>query len=94
MAATNSAPQEKPGLSLMGIINLSMGFLGIQMAFGLQNGNASRILSNFGADVHQLSWFWIVAPLTGLLVQPIVGHFSDKTSWPPWGLSSCPMPIS
>jgi maltose/moltooligosaccharide transporter len=79
MAATNSAPQEKPGLSLMGIINLSMGFLGIQMAFGLQNGNASRILSNFGADVHQLSWFWIVAPLTGLLVQPIVGHFSDKT---------------
>ncbi len=79
MAASNSASQEKPGLSLLGIINLSMGFLGIQMAFGLQNGNASRILSNFGADVHQLSWFWIVAPLTGLLVQPIVGHFSDKT---------------
>lgn len=79
MAETTTAAKKKPALSLTGIINLSMGFLGIQMAFGLQNGNASRILSNFGADVHQLSWFWIVAPLTGLLVQPIVGHFSDKT---------------
>ena len=47
----------KPKLSLGAIINLSMGFLGIQMGFGLQNGNASRILSNFGADVHELSWF-------------------------------------
>lgn len=71
----------KPKLSLASIINLSMGFLGIQMGFGLQNGNASRILANFGADVHHLSWFWLVAPLTGLIVQPIIGHMGDNT----WG---------
>jgi maltose/moltooligosaccharide transporter len=69
----------KPKLSLGQIINLSMGFLGIQMGFGLQNGNASRILSNFGADVHELSWFWLVAPFTGLIVQPIIGHMGDHT---------------
>ncbi len=72
---------EKPSLGLGSIVNLSMGFLGIQMGFGLQNGNASRILANYGADVHQLSWFWIVAPLTGLIVQPIIGHMGDNT----WG---------
>ncbi len=66
------------------IINMSMGFLGIQMAFGLQNGNASRILANLGADVHQLSWFWLVAPVTGLIVQPIIGHMGDNT-WSPLG---------
>lgn len=49
------------------------------MGFALQNANASRILQSFGADVHELSWFWIVAPLTGLIVQPIVGHYSDRT---------------
>lgn len=69
----------KPPLSLAQIINLSMGFLGIQMGFGLQNGNASRILANFGADVHELSWFWLVAPFTGLIVQPIIGHMGDHT---------------
>lgn len=72
---------EKPKLGMGSIINLSMGFMGIQMGFGLQNGNASRILANYGADVHQLSWFWIVAPLTGLIVQPIIGHMGDNT----WG---------
>lgn len=71
--------QIKPRLSITQIINMSMGFLGIQMAFGLQNGNASRILANFGADVHQLSWFWLVAPITGLIVQPIIGHMGDHT---------------
>ena len=70
---------EKPRLGLGTIINLSMGFMGIQMGFGLQNGNASRILQNFGADVHQLSWFWLVAPFTGLIVQPIIGHMGDNT---------------
>ena len=75
---------EKPKLSLSSIINLSMGFMGIQMGFGLQNGNASRILQNFGADVHHLSWFWLVAPFTGLIVQPIIGHMGDKT-WGPMG---------
>jgi maltose/moltooligosaccharide transporter len=49
------------------------------MGFALQNANASRILQIFGADVHQLSWFWIVAPLTGMVVQPIIGHYSDRT---------------
>ncbi|MGZ5210084.1 MAG: MFS transporter, partial [Kaistella sp.] len=74
----------KPNLSIAQIINMSMGFLGIQMAFGLQNGNASRILANLGADVHQLSWFWLVAPITGLIVQPIIGHLGDNT-WSPLG---------
>lgn len=74
----------KPNLSMLQIINMSMGFLGIQMAFGLQNGNASRILANFGADVHELSWFWLVAPITGLIVQPIIGHMGDHT-WSPFG---------
>ncbi|ASK28603.1 MFS transporter [Chryseobacterium sp. T16E-39] len=74
----------KPNLSMAQIINMSMGFLGIQMAFGLQNGNASRILANFGADVHELSWFWLVAPVTGLIVQPIIGHMGDNT-WSPLG---------
>lgn len=75
---------KKPELSMLQIINMSMGFLGIQMAFGLQNGNASRILANFGADVHELSWFWLVAPVTGLIVQPIIGHMGDNT-WSPLG---------
>lgn len=74
----------KPNLSIAQIINMSMGFLGIQMAFGLQNGNASRILANLGADVHELSWFWLVAPFTGLIVQPIIGHLGDNT-WSPLG---------
>jgi maltose/moltooligosaccharide transporter len=58
---------------------MSFGFLGIQMGFALQNANASRILQIFGADVHELSWFWLVAPLTGLIVQPIIGYYSDRT---------------
>ena len=79
------AKRIKPNLSLLQIINMSMGFLGIQMAFGLQNGNASRILQNFGADVHHLSWFWLVAPFTGLIVQPIIGHLGDHTWSEKWG---------
>jgi maltose/moltooligosaccharide transporter len=71
--------RKKPNLSNASIWNMSVGFLGIQMGFALQNGNASRILSNFGADVHELSWFWVVAPLTGMIVQPIIGKMSDKT---------------
>lgn len=81
MPSSSSPSKEKPKLGLGSIINLSMGFMGIQMGFGLQNGNASRILANYGADVHELSWFWIVAPLTGLIVQPIIGHMGDNT----WG---------
>lgn len=72
---------EKRRLGFWEIWNLSFGYFGIQMGFALQNANASRILQTFGADVHHLSWFWIVAPLMGLIVQPIIGHFSDQT----WG---------
>ena len=69
----------KPRLSKAQIWNMSVGFLGIQFGFALQNANASRILQNFGADVHHLSWFWLVAPITGLIVQPLIGHYSDRT---------------
>jgi maltose/moltooligosaccharide transporter len=69
----------KPNLQKTDIWNMSMGFLGIQMGFALQNANASRILQTFGADVEHLSWFWLVAPITGMIVQPIVGHYSDNT---------------
>lgn len=69
----------KPRLSFWEIWNMSVGFLGIQFGFALQNANASRILLTFGADVHQLSWFWLVAPITGMIIQPVVGYFSDRT---------------
>ncbi|RYZ25365.1 MAG: MFS transporter [Chitinophagaceae bacterium] len=69
----------KPRLSLLQIFTMSFGFLGIQFGFALQNGNTSRILRSFGADVDQLPMFWIVAPLVGMIVQPIIGHYSDRT---------------
>jgi maltose/moltooligosaccharide transporter len=75
----------KPTLSTSDIWNMSIGFLGIQMGFALQNANASRILQTFGADTHTLSWFWLVAPITGMIVQPIIGAMSDKTWSLRWG---------
>lgn len=69
----------KPRLSIFRIFSLSMGFLGIQFGYALQNANASRILQTFGTDVEQLSWFWLAAPLTGMIIQPIIGHYSDNT---------------
>ncbi len=75
----------KPKLSIPQIINMSMGFLGIQLAFGLQNGNASRIFANLGANVEDLSLFWLVAPIMGLIVQPLIGHFGDNTWSEKWG---------
>jgi len=69
----------KPRLSFFQILSMSMGFLGIQFGFALQNSNASRILQTFGADMEHLSWFWLAAPITGLIIQPIIGHYSDKT---------------
>ncbi|WP_291275423.1 MFS transporter [Flavobacterium sp.] len=75
---------EKRKLSFWEIWNMSFGFLGIQMGFALQNANASRMLQIFGADVHELSWFWIIAPLMGLIVQPVIGHYSDNT-WTKFG---------
>jgi maltose/moltooligosaccharide transporter len=69
----------KPTLSIRQIITMSFGFLGIQFGFALQNGNTSRILRSFGADVDQLPAFWLVAPIVGMIVQPLIGHYSDKT---------------
>jgi len=77
MASKGALP--KPRLSIPQIFYMSFGFLGIQFGFALQNGNASRILRTFGADVEHLSWFWLAAPVVGMIVQPIVGHYSDRT---------------
>ncbi|WP_299521186.1 MFS transporter [Winogradskyella sp.] len=70
---------KKRKLSFWQIWNLSFGFLGVQFGFALQNANASRILTSLGADPHNLSFFWLVAPIMGLVVQPVVGAASDKT---------------
>ncbi|PJJ10530.1 maltose/moltooligosaccharide transporter [Flavobacterium sp. 1] len=69
----------KPNLSFWQIWNLSFGFLGVQIGYSLQNGNTSRILEALGADVHSIGYFWLAAPLAGLIVQPIIGLSSDKT---------------
>lgn len=71
--------KKKPALSFWQIWNVSFGFLGIQIGFALQSANVSRILSNLGADLHSLSFFWLAAPMMGLVVQPIVGAASDRT---------------
>ena len=70
---------KKPSLTLAQIINMSVGFLGIQFAFGLQNDNVSRIFQTLGAKIEEIPILWIAAPLTGLIMQPIIGHLSDKT---------------
>lgn len=70
---------KKPRLSFWSVWNMSFGFMGVQIGYSLQNGNTSRILSALGADVHHLSYFWLAAPLAGLIVQPIIGLFSDST---------------
>jgi maltose/moltooligosaccharide transporter len=69
----------KPRLDFWQIWNMSFGFLGIQFGFALQTGYASSILLKFGANVDNLSWFWLAAPLTGMIIQPIIGHYSDRT---------------
>lgn len=69
----------KPDLKFWQIWNVSFGFLGVQIGYALQNANTSRIMQMLGADVHQLSYFWLAAPVAGLIVQPIIGMFSDRT---------------
>ncbi|MCM1006162.1 MAG: MFS transporter [Prevotella sp.] len=69
----------KPNLSFWKLWNLSFGFFGVQIAYALQSANVSRIFSTIGADPHDLSYFWILPPLMGMIVQPIVGTMSDKT---------------
>lgn len=73
---------KKPRLSFWEIWNMSFGFLGIQFGFGLQNANTSRIFETLGAEVEEIPILWIAAPLTGLIIQPIIGFFSDRT-WHP-----------
>ncbi len=70
---------KKPNLSFWQIWNLSFGFLGVQIGYSLQNGNTSRILEALGANVDKINYFWLAAPLAGLVVQPIIGLSSDKT---------------
>lgn len=70
---------QKPTLSFWQIWNLSFGFMGVQFGFALQNGNVSRILQALGADVHHLGYFWLAAPIAGIVIQPIIGGASDKT---------------
>ncbi|MBB5747106.1 MFS transporter [Brevundimonas variabilis] len=74
----------RPRLTRLAIWNMCVGFFGIQIGFGLQNANTSRIFQTLGAEVDSLAILWIAAPLTGLLVQPAIGYFSDKT-WTPLG---------
>ncbi len=69
----------KPNLSFWKLWNLSFGFFGVQIAYALQSANISRIFATLGADPHDLSYFWILPPLMGILVQPIVGSLSDRT---------------
>jgi maltose/moltooligosaccharide transporter len=69
----------KPDLSFWKLWNISFGFFGVQIAYALQSANISRIFATLGADPHNLSYFWILPPLMGIIVQPIVGYCSDKT---------------
>ena len=69
----------KPNLSFWKLWNLSFGFFGVQIAYALQSANISRIFATLGADPHSLSYFWILPPLMGILVQPIIGTLSDRT---------------
>ena len=75
----------KPRLTIGQIFNMSFGFLGIQFGFALQNSNVSRIFQTLGAKIDDIPILWIAAPLTGLLVQPIIGYMSDRTWHPKWG---------
>lgn len=79
MTSTSPPPARKPELSFWQIWNMCFGFLGIQFGFALQNANASRIFQTLGAEMDQIPMLWIAAPLTGLIVQPIVGYLSDRT---------------
>ena len=85
MSAAAAPPPipRRPLLGFWGLWNLSFGFFGIQVAFALQGANVSRIFQTLGATIDELPLLWIAAPVTGLLVQPVVGHFSDRT-WLGW----------
>ena len=76
--------KRKPDMNFWGLWNLSFGFFGVQIAYALQSANISRIFSTLGADPHSLSFFWVLPPLMGIIVQPLVGKYSDRT-WCRWG---------
>lgn len=78
-------PDNKPKLSFRQIFNMSFGFFGIQFGFALQNANVSRIFETLGAEIDKIGFLWIAAPVTGLLVQPVIGYLSDRTWHPRWG---------
>ncbi len=80
-----SISSKKPQLSFWQIWNMSFGFLGIQFGFALQNANVSRIFETLGASKDELPILWLAAPVTGLLVQPIIGYYSDRTWHKRWG---------
>ncbi|CAN5819132.1 MFS transporter [soil metagenome] len=75
----------KPKLSFWQLWNMSFGFLGIQFGFALQNSNTSRIFATLGADMGDLAMLWLAAPITGMLVQPVIGYLSDNTWHAYWG---------
>jgi maltose/moltooligosaccharide transporter len=75
----------KQRLTFKQILNMSFGFFGIQFGFALQNANVSRIFQTLGAEIDKIGILWIAAPITGLLVQPIIGYLSDRTWHPRWG---------
>ncbi len=84
-STTSTNSSLKPRLKFWQIWNMSLGFLGIQFGFGLQNANVSRIFQSLGAKIDDIPILWIAAPLTGLIIQPIIGHMSDKTWLGKWG---------
>lgn len=76
--------KQKPDMKFWGLWNLSFGFFGVQIAYALQSANVSRIFATLGADPHSLNYFWVLPPLMGIIVQPIVGTLSDRT-WTRFG---------
>lgn len=77
----NTASRQKPNLPVLAIFNMAVGFFGLQIGFALQNANASRIAQSLGADYDKLALFWLAGPVTGLILQPVIGYMSDRT----WG---------
>jgi maltose/moltooligosaccharide transporter len=83
--AASTVSNHRKALSFRELWNMNFGFFGIQFGFALQNANVSRIFQTLGAEIDDISYLWIAAPATGLLVQPIIGYLSDRTWHPYWG---------
>src|ERR1700712_1654024 len=82
---SSQLPASRERLTFGQILNMSFGFFGIQFGFALQNANVSRIFQTLGAEIDKIGILWIAAPITGLLIQPIIGYLSDRTWHPRWG---------